>query len=64
MLLVRELERARGDVAVHPDVDVFFTATFFLLGIYGVLTTTHSPSARAILLTGLITTAMHGLVAR
>ena len=64
VLLVRELERARRDVAVHPDVDVFFTATFFLLGIYGVLTTTHSPSARVTMLTGLINTAMHGLGAR
>ncbi len=64
VLLVRELERARRDVVVHPDVDVFFTATFFLLGIYGVLTTTDSRGSRATLLTGLITTAMHGLGAR
>ncbi len=64
VLLVRELERVRGDVMVHPDVDVFYSATFFLLGIYGVLTTTDSPSSRVILLTGLIATAMHGLGVR
>jgi TetR/AcrR family transcriptional repressor of uid operon len=64
VLLVRELERVRGDVVVHPDVDVFYSATFFLLGIYGVLTTTDGPSSRVILLTGLIATAMHGLGVR
>ena len=40
VLLVREIERARGDGEVHPEVDAFYSATFFLLGIYGVLTTT------------------------
>ncbi len=38
--LVREIERARGDGEVHPEVDAFYSATFFLLGVYGVLTTT------------------------
>ena len=40
VLLVDEIERARGDGVVHPEVDAFYSATFFLLGIYGVLTTT------------------------
>ena len=40
VLLVREIERARGDGEVHPEVDAFYSATFFLLGVYGVLTTT------------------------
>ena len=43
VLLVREIERARGDGEVHPEVDAFYSATFFLLGIYGLLTTTDSP---------------------
>ena len=43
VLLVREIERARGDGEVHPEVDAFYSATFFLLGIYGVLTTTDEP---------------------
>ena len=46
VLLVREIERARGDGAVHPEVDAFYSATFFLLGIYGVLTTTDSVEVR------------------
>ena len=40
VLLVREIERARADGEVHPEVDAFYSAMFFLLGIYGVLTTT------------------------
>ena len=40
VLLVREIERARGDGEVHPEVDAFYSAMFFLLGIYGVLSAT------------------------
>ena len=32
VLLVGEIERARGDGEVHPEVDAFYSATFFLLG--------------------------------
>src|SRR5689334_2627467 len=32
VLLVSEIERARCDGAVHPEVDGFYSATFFLLG--------------------------------
>ena len=46
VLLVREIERAREGVVVHPEVDVFYSATFFLLGIYGVMTTTDRPCFR------------------
>ena len=46
MLLVGEIERVRGDGEVHPEVDAFYSATFFLLGIYGVLTTTDNPDTR------------------
>ncbi|SCX00848.1 TetR/AcrR family transcriptional regulator [Mycolicibacterium fluoranthenivorans] len=64
VLLVREIERARGDGKVPPEVDAFYSATFFLLGIYGVLTTTSKPDSRGAMLAGLVTTAVRGLEAR
>ena len=63
VLLVREIERARGDGKVPPEVDAFYSATFFLLGIYGVLTTTSNTDTRDAMLTGLVTTALRGLEA-
>jgi AcrR family transcriptional regulator len=62
--LVREIERARGDGAVHREVDAFYSATFFLLGIYGVLTTTDDPGTRDTMLSKLVATALRGLEAR
>ena len=64
VLLVDEIERARGDGEVHPEVDAFYSATFFLLGIYGVLTTTDSAAKRDTMLTKLIATAVRGLEVR
>ena len=64
VLLVREIERARGDGEVHPEVDAFYSATFFLLGIYGVLTTTHNPDTRDQMLAKLVSTAVRGLEVR
>lgn len=64
VLLVDEIERARGDGVVHPEVDAFYSATFFLLGIYGVLTTTGSTDKRDTMLTKLIATAVRGLEVR
>jgi len=64
VLLVREIERARGDGEVHPEVDAFYSATFFLLGIYGVLTSTDSTGTRDTMLAKLITTAVRGLEVR
>lgn len=64
VLLVREIERARDDGKVPPEVDAFYSATFFLLGIYGVLTTTSNTPARDGMLTGLVTTALRGLEVR
>jgi TetR/AcrR family transcriptional repressor of uid operon len=61
VLLVREIERARGDGAVHPEVDGFYSATFFLLGIYGVLTTTETAAKRDTLLRKLVASAVRGL---
>jgi TetR/AcrR family transcriptional regulator, repressor for uid operon len=56
VLLIQEIERARGDGEVHPEVDAFYSAAFFLLGIYGVLTTTDSTDIRDTMLTKLIST--------
>ena len=64
VLLVREIERARCDDAVHPEVDAFYGATFFLLGVYGVLTTTDDATVRDDMLTKLVTTAVLGLGVR
>jgi TetR/AcrR family transcriptional regulator, repressor for uid operon len=64
VLLVDEIERARGDGEVHPQVDAFYSATFFLLGIYGVLTTTDNADKRDTMLTNLIATAVRGLEVR
>ena len=61
VLLIREIERARGEGEVHPEVDAFYSATFFLLGIYGVLTTTDSAHTRDTMLNKLIATAVRGL---
>ncbi|MHC9295010.1 TetR/AcrR family transcriptional regulator [Mycobacterium sp. LTG2003] len=61
VLLVREIERARGDGVVHPEVDAFYSAAFFLLGIYGVLTTTANNEKRDVMLTQLVATALRGL---
>lgn len=64
VLLVREIERARGDGEVHPEVDAFYSAAFFLLGIYGVLTTTATSTTRESMLTNLVVTARRGLEIR
>ena len=64
VLLVREIERARGDGEVHPEVDAFYSATFFLLGIYGLLTTTDSPDTRDEMLAKLVASAVRGLEVR
>jgi TetR/AcrR family transcriptional regulator, repressor for uid operon len=64
VLLVREIERARGDGQVHPEVDAFYSATFFLLGTYGVLTTTDNPDTRDTMLAELVASAVRGLELR
>jgi AcrR family transcriptional regulator len=64
VLLVREIERARGDGEIHPEVDAFYSATFFLLGIYGVLTTTDNPETRDTMLAKLVASAVRGLEVR
>ena len=64
VLLIREIERARGDGEVHPEVDAFYSATFFLLGIYGVLTTTDNIDTRDTMLAKLVASAVRGLEVR
>jgi TetR/AcrR family transcriptional repressor of uid operon len=61
VLLVREIERGRGDGEVHPEVDAFYSAIFFLLGVYGVLTTTGDVESRTTVLGKLIASALRGL---
>jgi len=61
VLLVAEIERARDDGVVHPEVDAFYSAMFFLLGIYGVLTTTDNTETRDTMLAKLVDTAVRGL---
>lgn len=62
VLLVREIERVRGDGSVHLEVDAFYSAIFFLLGVYGVLTTTDSTDKRDTMLTKLVHTAVRGII--
>ncbi len=64
VLLVGEIERARGDGEIQPEIDAFYSAAFFLLGIYGVLTTVTRGDIRDAMLANLITTARRGLEAR
>jgi len=62
--LVQEIERARCDGEVHPEVDAFYSAAFFLLGIYGVLTTMSNFDTRETMLAKLVATAVRGLEIR
>lgn len=62
--LVREIESARRDGNVHPEVDAFYSAVFFLLGVYGVLSTTDDVEVRNIMLDKLVSSAVRGLEVR
>ncbi|MCV7300989.1 TetR/AcrR family transcriptional regulator [Mycobacterium barrassiae] len=64
VLLVREIERARSDGEIHPEVDAFYSAVFFLLGVYGVLTTMSNSDTRDTMLAELVATAVRGLEIR
>lgn len=64
VLLVTEIERARGHGEIHPEVEAFYSAVFFLLGIYGVLTTTSDCDTRDTMLATLVATALRGLEIR
>ncbi len=62
--LVEEIDRAREHGEAHPDVDAFCSAVFFLLGVYGVLSTTSSQAARDTMLRELVATAVRSLEVR
>ena len=62
--LVEEIDRAREHGEAHPDVDAFCSAVFFLLGVYGVLSTTSSQAARDTMLSELVATAVRSLEVR
>jgi AcrR family transcriptional regulator len=64
VLLVREIERARDDGEAHPEVDAVSSAVFFLLGIYGVLSTTGDTEARDTMLSKLTAVAVRSLELR
>lgn len=65
VLLVREIEAARDEGAVHPEVDAFYSAMFFLLGIYGVLSAaTIDRSSCEDALAKLVGSAVRGFEAR
>src|SRR6476660_339932 len=60
VLLVQGTERAIGDGEFDPAVDAFYSAAFFLLGIYGVLTTMSTFDTRETMLAKLVATAVRG----
>ena len=62
--LVEEIDRAREHGEAHPEVDAFCSAVFFLLGVYGVLSTTSSQEARDTMLRELVATAVRSLEVR
>ena len=62
--LVEEIDRAREQGETHPDVDAFCSAVFFLLGVYGVLSTTSSEAARDTMLRRIGRTAVRSLEVR
>ena len=64
VLLVDEIDRARQHGGTHPEVDAFCSAVFFLLGVYGVLSTTSSQAARDTMLKELVATAVRSLEVR
>jgi TetR/AcrR family transcriptional repressor of uid operon len=65
VLLVQEIERARSKGEADAEVDAFYSAVFFLLGLYALLTTTHhSLGARDAMLEMYVATAIRGMEAR
>lgn len=62
VLLVREIERVRRSGSAHPEVEAFYSAIFFLLGVYGVLASTDGVDERDSMLTKLVDTAVRGII--
>lgn len=59
--LVTELDRARAAGRVHPDVNAFDSALFFLFGIYGALCATPDSPDRDDMTRRLVATVARGL---
>lgn len=59
--LVTELDRAHAAGQIHPDVDTFDSAVFFLFGIYAALCVSTDSPDRDVMTRGLITTLARGL---
>lgn len=64
VLLVDELERARTEGVLHPEVDAFYSASFFLLGVYGVLSGSDDFAGDPARLNQLVATTVRGLEVR
>jgi TetR/AcrR family transcriptional regulator, repressor for uid operon len=65
VLLVQEIERAREHGEADTGADAFYSAVFFLLGLYALLTTTHhSLGVRDVMLEKYIAATLRGLEAR
>lgn len=64
VLLVKEIQRARDRAEVHVEVDPFYSAVFFLLGVYGALSTTAAGATRDTMLAELVATAVRSLEPR
>ena len=64
VLLVREIERSRREGELHPEVDAFYSAMFFLLGIYGVLSATDGVEDRDSMIEKLVASTVRGLEVR
>lgn len=64
VLLVDELERARTAGVLHPEVDAFYSASFFLLGVYGVLSGSDDFADNPARLNQLVATTVRGLEVR
>lgn len=64
VLLVKEIGRARDLGAVHAAADPFYSAVFFLLGVYGALSNTPAGNTRDTMLDELVATAVRSLEPR
>jgi AcrR family transcriptional regulator len=61
--LAQEIERAQADARVADDVNPMNSAVFFLLGLYGLLTTTTTWPTRAEMLDDYVTRSLRSLQA-
>jgi TetR/AcrR family transcriptional regulator, repressor for uid operon len=64
VLLVKQIEHARDLGQAHREADPFYSAVFFLLGIYGALSSMSSGDARDTMLEKLIASAVLSLEPR